>query len=113
QRPSPADRLDLATVGISLPHPDAADLEPRALVDRDRDLDARAVWREHHARRADLNLEKAAVVVVGAEHQHVALERVLPEAPSGAELEEARLSGDHDVAQIRLVDVMVADERDA
>ena len=85
-------RLDLFAVGVALVDPELPDLEARALVDGDRDLDAVAIGREHHARRADRDLQEAAVVVEGVDDGHVALEGVLPERAARAEREEARVA---------------------
>ena len=62
---------------------------------------------------ADLHVHVALVVVEGVDDEDVALEDVLPERAAGAEREEAALPGEHDVAELGVGDVVVADERDA
>src|ERR1019366_3442585 len=85
----------------------------RSLVDDDRDVDALAVGREHHARRADLHAQIALVVVEGTEHQDVALEDVLRVRSARPEREEAAAAGLDLVAKLGVRHVVVADERDA
>ena len=53
---------------------------------------------------------KPAVVIGRVDHEHVTLERVLPEGAARPEGEEAPLSGEHHVAQLVGADVLVADE---
>ena len=100
-------------VGAALVDAQLADAVARALVDGDRDLDAAAIGREHDARRADGDLEEAAVVVERADHRDVAFEGVLAERAARAEGEEPRVAGEHQRAQLFGRDVLVADERDA
>ena len=97
---APAEGLDLLAVGVALVDPELADLECGPLVDGERDLDAVAIGREHHARRRDRHGEEAPVVIGRVDHEHVALEDVLPERAARAEGEEAALAGEHDVAQL-------------
>ena len=92
ERAAPAERLDLLAVGVALVDLELADLEARALVDEERDLDALAIGREHDARRADLHVHVALVVIKGVQEEDVALEDVLAVRAAGAEGEEAALA---------------------
>ncbi len=110
---APVERLDLFAVLVLLEDAELADLVARALGDREGDLDAVAVRRQHHPRGRDLDREEALVVVERVDDEHVALERVLPERAAGAEVEEGvLLAGDHHLAQLGVADVDVAHEGD-
>ena len=113
ERPTAAERLDLAALVVALVDPELSDLEARALVDDDRDVDALAIGGQHHPRRADLDAQVPLVVVERAQHQDVALEDVLPVGPAGPERQEAAVARLHLVAQIGVGHVLVADEGDA
>jgi hypothetical protein len=108
-----AERLHLFTVRVALKDAEASDLVARALLDRDRDLDARAVGREHHSRREDLHREVAAVVIERVDDEDVALEGVCPERAARSPVEDRRGPRDHDLAELAVGDVVVPDERDA
>ena len=82
-------------------------------MDRDRDLDALAIGREHHAGRADLHVHVALVVIKGVQEEDIALEDVLAVRTAGAEREDRRLPRLHVRAELFLRDRVVADERDA
>ena len=105
ERAAAAERLDLLAVGVALVDLELADLEARALVDEERDLDAVAIGREHHARRADLHVQVALVVVERVDHEDVALEDVLAERAARAEREDATLAGLHHLAELVVRDV--------
>ena len=113
QRAPAAEGLDLLALVVALVDAKLPDLVAGPLVDGQRDVDALAVGREHHARRADLHAEIAAVVIHRAQHEDVALEDVLPVRPARPEGEEAPVAGLHRVAELGVGDVLVADERDA
>ena len=106
------NRLDLAAGCVPLVDFQLADLVARAFVDGERDLDAASIRRQHHARRRHADRQKPTVVIGGVDHQDVAFERVLTKGPARAERKDAPLAGVHDVAQLLLGHVVVADERD-
>ena len=108
-----AERLDFSPIGAALVNAELPDFEPRAFVYCNRNFDAVPVRRQHHARRADGDREKAPVVVERAHDGDVALEGVLAEWAAGAEGQDAGSAGDHDGAELVARDVVVPDERDA
>ncbi len=113
ERALAAERLDLFSVLVALVHAELPDLEPRALVDDDGDLDPLAVGREHDPRGADLHHHVALVVIKGVQEEDVALEGVLAVRAAGAEAQDRALAGLHLLAQLGVGDAVVADERDA
>jgi len=90
---------------------DGADREDRALVDGDREVHVLLVAREPELRRADLDVRVAAIPVVRADEQQVALERFLAiDARVVQEAQRVLATRRDRSAQLVVGDRVVADE---
>src|SRR5205085_2790238 len=114
QRLAPGERLDLGAGVVDLERLDASDLEARAFLDLNRDVDVTPIGRELDARLADLDQQIAEVVEVSLQPVDVLVDHLLAVAVARAEeRQEARFARLHHAAQLRIRQFLVADEAQA